>query len=447
MSENKKLKVAVIGAGIAGLSAAYTLKKGGADVVVYEADNRPGGRMYSRHKDGLTFDCGANFFVDAYETMKLYAHELGLEWISTLPGGSHRVIKDGKPHFYALAGLKDILRFDVLPFPERLKLIWFLVKLKTYYRHLNFFELYNQSERYDFSSAEEYLEKTVGRNAVDYIADPFTAIMQFHRSDDISVAGLLALFDAMTRQRNTTFNIRYTKGGIDEIPQALAKKLDVKYNTSVEKVENTPAGVNVTTPHSVDSFDIVIMATTADAANTITGNKYAKDVFDEVRYAKTIALSYKISVEAFSDNAHINYVPKVENEIISGYGNEMRKGDDIRNGDITLLTVYLHETAAETLLRKSDGEIFDVVSSELPKVCPELHHSSFEPHDLQRWEYAMPKFSHPYVTTASNFLHNEQGKDNIYFVGDYLAAPWTEGAARLGKKTAENILNGKNLTG
>ena len=39
-------RTAIIGGGIAGLSAARHLVDQGADVTVYEASNRPGGRMH-----------------------------------------------------------------------------------------------------------------------------------------------------------------------------------------------------------------------------------------------------------------------------------------------------------------------------------------------------------------------------------------------------------------
>lgn len=61
-------KVIVIGAGLAGLAAAYELVSAGHDVTVLEARLRPGGRVYtvrSPFSDGLFADAGAISFSDS----------------------------------------------------------------------------------------------------------------------------------------------------------------------------------------------------------------------------------------------------------------------------------------------------------------------------------------------------------------------------------------------
>src|SRR3972149_4021642 len=62
------LRIAVIGAGIAGLTAAYRLQQAGARVTVYEARDCVGGRMTSLAWEGFTINPGAQFFtgVDRY---------------------------------------------------------------------------------------------------------------------------------------------------------------------------------------------------------------------------------------------------------------------------------------------------------------------------------------------------------------------------------------------
>jgi len=71
-------KIAIIGAGMAGLSAAYHLKKAGYRATLYEASNRVGGRMYTV-KDvvgkGLWVNLGAEYINSDHEDMLALAQE------------------------------------------------------------------------------------------------------------------------------------------------------------------------------------------------------------------------------------------------------------------------------------------------------------------------------------------------------------------------------------
>lgn len=56
-------RVAIIGAGIGGLSAAAYLAKFGYKVTVYEKNNQPGGRAMVLKKKGFTFDLGPSWYM------------------------------------------------------------------------------------------------------------------------------------------------------------------------------------------------------------------------------------------------------------------------------------------------------------------------------------------------------------------------------------------------
>lgn len=61
MIKNKQAPIIVIGAGIAGLTAASELQKQGKSVVVLEARDRLGGRIFSQKIGHEVYDLGASW--------------------------------------------------------------------------------------------------------------------------------------------------------------------------------------------------------------------------------------------------------------------------------------------------------------------------------------------------------------------------------------------------
>lgn len=79
-------RVAIVGAGMAGLNAAYRLRQAGLRATVYEGAARTGGRMHTAHDllaPGLTTELGGEFIDTGHAEMRALAGELGLELIDT----------------------------------------------------------------------------------------------------------------------------------------------------------------------------------------------------------------------------------------------------------------------------------------------------------------------------------------------------------------------------
>jgi len=70
--------VAIIGAGITGLTAAFYLKRKGVPVTVYEAGNRAGGVIQSIRRDGFLAECGPNTLLETSPKITQLVRDAGL---------------------------------------------------------------------------------------------------------------------------------------------------------------------------------------------------------------------------------------------------------------------------------------------------------------------------------------------------------------------------------
>lgn len=82
-------RIAILGAGIAGLACADTLRVHGVSATLYEANTRVGGRIYSnRSFDGQVAENGGELIDNQHKLMLAYAQDLGLarEDLTKAPG-------------------------------------------------------------------------------------------------------------------------------------------------------------------------------------------------------------------------------------------------------------------------------------------------------------------------------------------------------------------------
>jgi monoamine oxidase len=80
MALPRKPRVIIIGAGLAGLSAALELRRQKIDVIVLESRSRIGGRVFSHNIDkNLVIELGGEWVGNSHERIHHHCHTLGLE--------------------------------------------------------------------------------------------------------------------------------------------------------------------------------------------------------------------------------------------------------------------------------------------------------------------------------------------------------------------------------
>src|SRR5215831_16220489 len=79
--ESPKGPIAVVGGGVAGLTAAYRLHQAGGTPVVFEASNRWGGRMFTRYDfyKGMFCELGGEFVDSNHHDLRKLLREFGLK--------------------------------------------------------------------------------------------------------------------------------------------------------------------------------------------------------------------------------------------------------------------------------------------------------------------------------------------------------------------------------
>jgi predicted NAD/FAD-binding protein len=98
---DKTSRIAIVGAGPAGLSTAWFLSKEGFhNVTVLEKLGRVGGLCKSLTVDGMSFDLGANYVTWAYQETLAIAKEVGASTYAEKPYTSIDVAPDRKSFTY-----------------------------------------------------------------------------------------------------------------------------------------------------------------------------------------------------------------------------------------------------------------------------------------------------------------------------------------------------------
>jgi phytoene dehydrogenase-like protein len=258
MSLPSRAEVVVVGAGLAGLSAATRLAAAGRDVHLVEAAGSVGGRLATERVDGFVVDRGFQVLNTGYPRvadLDLAALDLGYFWTGAVfweDGRAHRVV-DPRQH---PATTPDTLRAP-LGGPHRLAAIGAFSGRAGY---LPVSRLLAARER---SAAESLRAAGVGDQALEHFLRPFLAGVLLEDRLETSSRYLDLVWRSFVRGR-----VGLPAAGMQSVGEQLAARLPdqrLHLDTAVTAVD----GSTVRTSGGTTTADAVVVATDPGTAATL----------------------------------------------------------------------------------------------------------------------------------------------------------------------------------
>ena len=437
-------KVAIIGAGITGLTAAFELKQQGIDCTVFEASERVGGCIQTIHEDGFLVECGPNSILDTHPNLGKLITELGIgnKKLLANPTSNNRfIVRDGKP-----------ITLPSSP-PSFLRSKAFSTKAKLRLMKEPF--ITTKSNRQE--SLADFVVRRLGQEFLDYAINPFVsgvyagdpaklstahafpklyALEQKHGS--LIKGAIKGVKERKQRQEIASKDARmFTFGeGLEALPNQLSAKLEgaIQLNTPVHGIY-----------HQLDSgtweindrnFSDVILAIPAHALSKLV-TPFDLTMMDEIYYPPVTSLSLGFEKKQFEHalNGFGMLIPTIEKRFSLGalFPSSIFSG---RAPDgMALLTIFIGGSQSPDRALLSEDELLANVLKDLNELLGLTGEPNYKHFSV--WPQAIPQYNIGYGKYLDQMKQIEKENPGIHFAGHY----------RDGISVANSILSGINIAG
>jgi len=211
-----RLRIGVIGGGIAGLTAAYRLVKEGHQVTLWEQNRQLGGQAAAFPVAGTALEYFYHHLFMSDRDIVSLIEELGLsERLLWLPS---KVGFYAGGRIYPLASALDVLRLGVIPVHDRLRL-----GLVTFYlQHVK------DWRKFEEVTAADWLRRAVGGRAFDRVWGVQLRAKFGPRANEISMAWFWSKIFLRTQSRESLFHperLGYIRGSFNVLIDRLAEQI------------------------------------------------------------------------------------------------------------------------------------------------------------------------------------------------------------------------------
>jgi protoporphyrinogen/coproporphyrinogen III oxidase len=433
-------KVIVVGAGMAGLAAAYRLRQAGADVTVLESSDHVGGRLGTDTRDGYLIERGAQLITSTYRNALGLVKELGLEAELKPTSPWMAIVKDGRPRRLPSGARFPLyaLTTGLVSLPDLARFIWHTTKLKW-----PPVDNYAAWAEYDDEDTARWCAPRLGR-ATDYLVEPLVAGGLLCEMEETSRAATLATLALTDNGRSKEMTLAR---GMGSLPEALAAKVNVKLESPVQSIETRDDGVVVQLSGEQMSADHVVLAATAPIAARLyrAGDEVERRLL-ATEYVQGVKIGLATSRHWRNEPGLKDVwgflIPRPDRQFVASATLESAK-DLERVPDGEMLNLFVKTGAAAALMDLSDDEILAKVLPDIERFFPGAT-STKRFAEVGRLPHALPKSPVGRSRDLAQYRKSRPSSRRVLLAGDYMGLPHFESAIETGMWCADQIIQQPN---
>jgi oxygen-dependent protoporphyrinogen oxidase len=445
--------VAIIGAGITGLTAAFALKRRGIPVTVYEAGPRAGGVIRSERRDGFLAESGPNTIVETAPEISQLIRDLNLEGrriYSNLDAGARFIVCDKRPvampasplgifttHLLSAKGKFALLRERFVP---------------------------PRQDGKDESVAE-FVTRRLGREFAERLADPLVAGIYAGDPTQLSVRHALPRLAQLETKYGSLIKGQFAAArehkkagtiprdrapklsfdeGLQVLPDTLAARLGdaVKFNAPVTRLLQNGETWRVITANGEAEHGAVIYCGTAHQLaklQIMTPSPVDLSPFSEIRYTPvaSVVLGFRRADVTHPCKGFGMLIPRMEGFKILGTIFSSALFPNRAPADHVLLTTYIGGERHPELAELKAEELIRLTRDDLGVLLGVKGKPVFEYSAL--YSKAIPQYNVGYAKFKTLMDEIEAKNRGVFFAGHFRDGVALADLIVAGNKVAERI--------
>ncbi len=441
----------VVGGGIAGLSAAYDLKRAGIECTVFEKNPRLGGVIETCKWDGCTIDAGPDSFISAKPEAMALCKELGLE-SEVIGSNDHQrttyIQKHGK--LVALPdGVMMIVPSKIMPMVKSPLLSW-ATKIRMG------FELMRRPPKSPAPdrSVAEFVVDHFGQETLDYLAEPLLSGVYGGDPASLSVSSILPRFVDMENKYGSLGRavmsakrppgggslFRSLKSGMSTMVEKVACGLDVR-NETVETIERNGAFRVRAGGDWIEASDVVLACPAWSAAQMLLEEEPAlAKRLNEIPYSSSLTLTLIYDAAKFDgQRAGFGFlVPKRERQRVAAATFVGTKFPFRAPDNRIILRLFFGGASDEAILSESDETILSIARDELRRILKLTAEPMF--HMISRWPRSMAQYTVGHAKRMQEIKDRTAAIPGLYLAGNGYDGIGIPDCIRTGRSAARAIL-------